>query len=121
MKKDHFEAAVVNICLKNTVVLVIFLVLSIIFKHWWIILISILFQTDVPHPISTIDPSPDSQFITCGLCGEILLVKDYQNVVHNEIKANNWERIPSSHGWVNVCPHCREEYSEEIEKILHSK
>lgn len=120
MKKDNFEAAVVNICLKNVAVMVIFMVLAVFFKHWWIVLISILFQTDVPHPVSTIDPRPNSQFITCSFCGEILLVKDLQNVVHNEMEENDWERIPCSHGWINVCSHCRAEYSEEIEKIIHS-
>lgn len=120
MKKSHYDAAVMNICLKNAASLALFVVLAAFFHKWWIVLIAILFQTDVPHPVNVIDPRPDSQFITCGFCGEMLLVKDIEHAVHNEMHDKGWERIPCPHGWINACPHCQEEHADEIENLISS-
>lgn len=35
----------IAVCIENTVTTICFTVLAIIFKHWWIVLVSILFYT----------------------------------------------------------------------------
>lgn len=117
-KHNHeYSRAVLHVCFTNVCIIALFSLLAAVFHHWWIVLISLLFQNTLPHPIASIDLDPDSQFLTCSFCGEILLVDNLEHSVHREMKDSDWVRLPCVHGWVNVCPYCTDRYKEVLEHL----
>lgn len=121
MKDNHeYSTSVLHVCAKNLFVIALFVLLSKAFGRWWISLFALLFQTDIPRLISAIKIPSTAQYVACSFCGELLLVKDVQNVVHEEMEEKGWERLPCPHGWMNVCPHCQKEHAETIEQIVNS-
>lgn len=121
MKDTHeYSIAVLHVCAKNVFVITLFVLLAHACNKWWVALFALLFQTEIPRLISAIKLPSTAQYVACSFCGELLLVKDVQNVVHEEMYEKGWERLPCPHGWMNVCPHCQEEHSKIIEQIVSS-
>lgn len=115
MKTNHeLEYSISCICLKNLIAILIFVYFSIYFQIWWLVFISLLFQTGVHTLLEDMllsrKSTSVSNFISCDVCGEILYVADVQNAVHGEMKDHNWVRVEVHGQWKNVCSHCAKKY-----------
>ena len=117
-KYSSYIVTVTTVCLKNLAVIALFMLLANVFKTWWISLFALLFQTFLPKRFAAnIEPKIDEPYITCSFCGEVLCVKDIEHAVHREMQANDWNRFPFPNGWLNVCPHCIDQYRKLLEEF----
>ena len=121
MKQNHeFEYSVLCICLKNLIAILIFVYFAVYFHLWWLVLLSLLFQTGVRTSfediVSTKKDLNSYNSVVCDVCGEILLVSDVEQAVHKEMKDKNWIRVNVHGSWKNVCPHCVKEYGLKVER-----
>ncbi len=112
MKSDEeFSIAVLYICLKNLIAVAFFCYLAVLFKHWWIILFALVFQTSTkfyvePQKISSASHSEQVDAIVCDRCGEILVVDDLTDVVHTVLPEYGWTRVQVDGKWITLCNHC---------------
>lgn len=111
-KSHEFSLSVLYICLKNISTILIFIYFALRFNTWWIALFSILFQSTI-RSVTSDDkdvPIEASNFLSCYCCGELLYVSDIENAVHTDMKSNRWRRINVNGKWINLCPHCVDQY-----------
>ncbi len=110
MKNHDYSLSVLCICLKNLCVIAFFIFLATFFKHWWISLFSIIFQSSVPACSNENTESELSNILRCYSCGEILYVANIEDAVNNEIRQHKWLRTQTGGKWINLCPHCAMKY-----------
>ena len=85
------------IAIYNIVVLLVFLALSIIFKHWWIVLLSLFFIVSFPVTVRQC-------YRICDSCGVHSIYCDTPDKALNEALKAGWAHDPKTN--TDYCPSC---------------
>ena len=84
--------------IKNSITLICFTILAIIFGKWWIIFFSALFLSYIKGT---------KTHMVCDGCGRYSPdAKDHQTAIEEEFKAG-WVRIKKGDKWEDYCPDCQ--------------
>lgn len=84
---------------KNTLVLICFTVLSIVFHKWWIVFFSAFFLTSVKHlPL---------YYRICDGCGKHSEYADNYDEALEKAKKAGWIKIKKDNKWYDYCPECQ--------------
>lgn len=92
------------ITIYNIIVLLIFLALAIIFKHWWIILLSILFM-------SSLSTTAHKYARICDSCGVYSTYMDTPGEALDRAIKDGWTHYNEDN--IDYCPSCAIRMSEE--------
>ena len=83
----------------NTLAIICFTILAVIFHKWWIVFFSLLFQNYITQP--------QTYYRICDGCGKH---SEYTNSYNNALeKAKNagWIMIKNNDKWHDYCPECQ--------------
>ena len=88
----------------NVIVLLVFLALAIVFKHWWIILFSVFFM-------SSLSTNVHKYYRICDSCGTYSAPMDtYDKALDRAIK-DGWTHYDEDN--LDYCPKCYSKMSKE--------
>lgn len=88
----------------NIVILVVFLALAIVFKHWWIILFSVFFIASFPVTVHKYRRKCDG----CGISS--VAMDTYDQALDRAIK-DGWKHYEETN--TDYCPSCQTEMFKE--------
>lgn len=84
--------------IKNSIALICFTILAIIFGKWWIVFFSALFLISIKN---------SDTYMICDGCGRYSpYAKDHKTAIEEEIKAG-WVRRKVGDKWEDYCPECQ--------------
>lgn len=92
------------ITIYNITVLLVFLALAIVFKHWWIILFSILFM-------SSLSTTAHKYYRICDNCGVYSTYMNTPGEALDKAIKDGWTHYDE--GNLDYCPECSLEMSKE--------
>ncbi len=89
--------------LKNSVCIICWTVLAIVFKHWWITLFSLFFMTGLD-----VKEEPKKRYFICDMCGAYSPEGSTLNEAEQLRIKSGWVRRKNGEKWADICPCCQE-------------
>lgn len=94
----YFAVAIIN-----SVAIICFSILAVVFNAWWIVLFSILFIRSVQR----------KYFRICDNCGKHSPMADSYNEAIDMAKDSGWIRRYNDDKWEDYCPECKQMFAED--------
>lgn len=88
--------------IKNSICVVAWVTLAIMFNKWWIALFSVLFMSDLKT-----HPATQQFYGVCDKCGEHSPIADNYNDALKFAKENGWSNIKVGDKWEDYRPDCQ--------------
>ena len=85
--------------IKNSIAIICWTALAIVFDKWWIALFGILFLSDIK--------TKDKHYRICDNCGKHSKYADDYNKAIDKAREDGWVRVKDGDKFYDYCPDCK--------------
>lgn len=96
--------------IKNSIVILCWTALAMVFDKWWIALFALLFVSDLKNPVQ-------HYFRTCDTCGEHSPFAETPEAALKKAKEAGWTHYESTN--TDYCPKCQLQKETLINETIH--
>lgn len=93
--------------IKNSICVICWTAIAIIFNKWWIALFGLLFMHSIKSETSS------SSFIRCNECGKYAPFTQHPDDPIYMVKQQGWVSYKENGEWKDYCPDCQDKNTED--------